>query len=554
MAQIDHNQNALLKARQLYGTQQYAAAEALYREALSRDSFGSEALEALVAICLQTRRPDEAQQYLQQLVEAYPKEPGYCDQLANVLERRGELEKAIACYQRLLNENPALAVSRYNLARLLKLSGHREQALAEYNNALELGIMQPEEVYSNISVILSDLHRDDEALAALQQALALKPGYTPAMYNLALFHEERGNWEDARELLLEILAQDPLQYDALARLANGQTIDDSADPIIKKLTRALRRGTIDDLTRENLRFALGKVFDDCRQYAEAFEHYVKGNQYSQQRVDSYDREGREALTNELIATFSPDWLNAIEPVSDAAPIFICGMFRSGSTLVEQILAAQPLVSAGGEINYFNLQTKKTLQPFPSSLRSIDHACLSELGAGYLEYLSQTFPDCQRVTNKRPDNFVYLGLIKALFPNARFVNTLRNPLDNCLSVFFQQLESRQAYATDILDIGHFYLQYCRLMDHWQQMFTDSILNVSYDELVREPRVEVEKLLDFLGLDWHEGCLNFYEVDNRVRTTSVQQVRQPLYQKSCGRWKNYAQQLEPLRLYLQTANNR
>ncbi|MGI9293791.1 MAG: tetratricopeptide repeat-containing sulfotransferase family protein [Pseudomonadales bacterium] len=549
MAQKEKIQTILSQAQQLYGKQQYADAEALYCEALTLDSVCREALEGLLAICLQARRSDDAQHHLQQLVAAYPEEPGYCDQLANVLERRGELEAAIACYRRLLSENPAFAASRYNLARLLKRAGHYEQALAEYNTALELGITQPEEVYSNISVILSDLHRDEEALAALQQALALKPGYAPAMYNLALLHEERGNWQDARDLLQGILAQDPSHYDALVRLANGQTTDNSSDPIIKKLTRALRRGTLDDPTRENLHFALGKVCDDCRQYAEAFEHYVKGNQYSRQRAGSYDREGQKALTNELIATFSPEWFDRIEPLSDATPIFICGMFRSGSTLVEQILAAHPGVTAGGEINYFNLQAKKTLQPFPSSLRSIDHVRLIALGAGYLEYLSQTFPDCQRVTNKRPDNFVYLGLIKALFPNARIVNTSRNPLDNCLSVFFQQIESQQAYANDILDIGHFYLQYRRLMDHWQRMFADSILNIAYDQLVCDPRLEIENILDFLGLDWHEGCVNFHEVDNRVRTASAQQVREPLYQKSSGRWQNYARQLEPLRLYLE-----
>lgn len=552
MVKRNVHQQSLLHARRLYESQRYEDAEALYHQLLKRDAVCREALEGLLAISLQTRRPDAAQQYLQQLVKAYPKEAGYCDQLAQVLERRGELQAAITCYRRLHSQCPASAVSRYNLARLLKLAGHYEQALAEYYMALELGITQPEEVYANLSVIFSDLHRDDEALAALQQALTLKPGYMPAMYNLALLHEERGNWLDAHDLLQAILVRDPSRYDALVRLANGHTINDPADPIVKKLGRALRRGTINELTRENLHYALGKAYDDCGEYGEAFEQYVQGNQFSRQRVRSYNRDEQETFTNELMATFSSDWLGGIKPVSDAAPVFICGMFRSGSTLVEQILAAHSGVTAGGEINYFDLQAQTVLQPFPSSLDAIEPAILKRIGTAYLEYLSQTFPGSQRVTNKRPANFLYLGMINALFPNARIINTVRDPLDNCLAVFFQQLENQQTYANDILDTGHYYLEYCRLMDYWQQMFAEQIIDVRYEHLVNNPKTEIETVLNFLELDWQESCLNFYEVDNRVRTASVQQVRQPLYQRSSGRWKNYARQLELLRCYLQMAS--
>ncbi len=536
----------------MYQRRRFDDAEALYRALLQHNAICRESLQGLLAICLQTHRPDEAQQHLQQLVNAYPGEPGYCDQLANVLARRGESTAAIACYRRLLSQRPALAVSRYNLARLLKLAGHLEQALTEYKKALKLGITQPEGVYTDISIVLSDQHRDTEAQAALQQALVLKPGYAPAMYNLALFHEERGNWHAASELLQALLVKDPARCDALVRLANGQTIKNSADPLIRKLSRSLRRGTIDALTRENLHFALGKVFDDCRQHGEAFQHYVKGNQLSRERVGPYNRGEREAYINELIATFSPVWFDSIAPVSDAAPIFICGMFRSGSTLVEQILAAHGSVTAGGEINYFNSQAQTTLQPFPASLRTIEPQTLNQIGTGYIEYLSRTFPVDQRVTNKRPDNFVYLGMLKALFPNAKIINTLRNPLDNCLSVFFQQLESDYAYANNLEDIGHFYAQYKRLMDYWQQMFAANIFDVRYEQLISDPQAEIKNLLKFLELDWQDSCLKFYEVDNRVRTASVQQVRQPLYRRSSGRWNQYAAQLEPLRLYLESAN--
>lgn len=552
MAPTDSIQTSLVQARRLYASRQYGEAKALYQSVLGNDATCREALEGLLTISLQLGQAEDALRHLQALVSNYPNEPAYCDRLAGILERRGELPAAIGHYQRLLAKNPGLAVSRFNLARLLKLTGRLEQALAEYSQALQLGIDRAEEVWCNISVIHSERHSDDEAIAALQQALRLNPRYIPAKYNLALLHEERGDWPQASDLLHDILAQDPAHYDALARLANGQTINDITNPIVSRLKRALRRGTIDAASRENLHFALGKVLDDCGQYPAAFAQYAKGNHYAQHRAGAYDRQAWEEFVDAIIETFTHDWLLSVKPVSDAALIFICGMFRSGSTLAEQVLAAHPEIIAGGEIDYFNGRAEQELHPFPISLHAPQRAKLTALGQDYLNYLANTFSQDQRITNKRPDNFVYLGVVKALFPNVRIIHTARNPLDNCLSVFFQQLESRQSYANDLSDIGHYYLQYRRLMRHWRKLFAGNILDVGYERLVSDPRDEISEMLGFLALAWHEGCLDFHKTRNRVRTASVQQVRQPLYQKSSGRWKNYAQQLEPLRVQLKAAD--
>jgi hypothetical protein len=174
--------------------------------------------------------------------------------------------------------------------------------------------------------------------------------------------------------------------------------------------------------------------------------------------------------------------------------------------------------------------------------------LEQLAARYLDVLAKLFPHVRHVTDKRPDNFLYIGLIKSLFPHARIIHTTRDPLDNCLSVFFLHLDHGMSYALDLMDIGHYYRQYRRLMTHWKSLYGADILDFDYDAFVREPRPAVEKLLAFCGLAWSEDCMNFQHVTNVVKTASVWQVREPLYRHASGRWRNYERHLAPLRDYL------
>jgi hypothetical protein len=198
-----------------------------------------------------------------------------------------------------------------------------------------------------------------------------------------------------------------------------------------------------------LLFALAKAHDDCSRYEQAFAYYQQGNRYSGKRVGSYDRSGQEALTHQLMEAFFPERLAGLEPVSQVPLIFICGMFRAGTTLLEQQLAAHPQLAAGGEINFFNQQA-----PLPGALERAAPQ-LRALGQAYLDYLQQTFPGGTRITNKRPDNFLYLGLLRALFPQACFIHSRRAPLDTCLSIYFQQFEAPLKWTAELLDIGHYY---------------------------------------------------------------------------------------------------
>lgn len=452
---------------------------------------------------------------------------------AAALEQSGRFPEAEASYRKFIGEQPGHAVARFNYACFLRRRGRLEEALREHQAALDRRIDQPEEVISNMAVIHTALRRDDEARVHLEWALSINPEYIPAMYNLGLYHEEFGDRQAALAQFRRILELNPAWHDALIRIAHAETVSDADGEIVRRLRRALRRSNLDPLTREGLHFALGKALDDCGRFESAFEQYELGNRLTQERLAPYDAALVERRVTRLIEAFDSARLAETRPVSDRQVVFVTGMFRSGSTLFEQVLAGHPEVTPGGEIEY--------LARAPLSL---DPTGWEAVAMGYLEYLERTFPGARTVTNKRPDAFALLGMLKALFPNARFVNTVRDPRDTCLSIWFQQFDSRLGYQAELASIAHHYRQYCRLMRHWKSQFGESIFDADYDEFVRDPRTVAEQLLRFLGLEWHEGCLEFQKNRARVRTASVSQVREPLYQRSSGRWRNYEKHLGPL----------
>jgi hypothetical protein len=468
---------------------------------------------------------------------------------ASVMERAGRLAEAEAAYVQLLARWPDLADSWYNLARLQSRLGRYEAALASYQQALDRGAACPEEVHLNRGVIFSDhLRQDAAAEGELNAALALNPNYVPALLNLANLREDFGRRDEALALYRKILALQPHCFEALARYATLEDVGGPEDQLIEQLESAIfsTEATAED--RASLGFALGKKLDECGAYDRAFDAYCTANRHSREGVDprisTYNRRQHESLIGELIATFTPDRNRPPQPAPPARPIFICGMFRSGSTLTEQVLAAHTQVTAGGEIAFLPSLVRTALAPFPASMSRMTQRYIDVLATQYLDMLAKRFGGAKHVTDKRPDNFLYIGLIKRLFPSARIVHTTRHPLDNWLSIFFLHLDQRMSYALDLQDIAHYYSQYRRVMAHWKALYGADILDFDYDEFVREPRPAVERLLKFCDLPWEESCMSFPQVRNAVKTASVWQVREPLYRRSSGRWKNYATHLEAL----------
>jgi len=357
-----------------------------------------------------------------------------------------------------------------------------------------------------------------------------------------------GEREQAVAHYRQILAINPRHWESLARIVHAKTVSNGDLGLVDLLRAATKEAKVDDLDREGAFFALGKALDDLGEYDDAFAAYQSANEIGRHRNSPYDRAVAEQGFDRLIEVFSADWLKRNAINSEVQPIFICGMFRSGTTLVERILAGHPQITAGGELDFLPRLVAERLAPFPERARSATGAELAELASEYLSRVRALFPGRQTITDKRPDNFLFLGLIRTIFPDARIVYTKRSALDNCLSIYFQQLGGNLAYATGLEDTAHYYRQHERLMLHWLGCFDENILTVDYDELVNSPKPVVQGLLRFLGLEWNERCLEFQRVNDQVKTASVWQVRDELHALSSGRWRNYAPYVEKIRAIL------
>ena len=460
---------------------------------------------------------------------------------ASRLRALGRVDEAIAAYERLLTAKPDLADSWYNLGWLQRKARRFDEALASYQRALDLDVAQPEEVHLNLAVIYSDqLHQPDAAERELLAALERNPRFVPALLNLGNLHEDRGDRDAARSAYERALDADPDNSLALARIAGVSHAAELDERLAARLRVAIARPGTEPADQADLGFALAGLLDAGGRHDDAFSAAAAANAASRTAAGvKYDRAATEAMIDQLIATFArPVTLSA-----ESSPLFICGLFRSGSTLIEQILGRHSRVQASGELDLIPALVAQ-IPGYPEAVAEADSATLDAWRKAYFAGLPAAPTADRLVTDKRPDNFLHIGLIKALFPAAKVVHTRRNRLDNLLSLYFLHLDPGMSYALDLDDAVHWHGQYQRLMAHWKSLYPNDIFEVDYDELVREPKAVLEPLLGFLGLDWEDGLLEFHRSPATVKTASVWQVRQPLHGRSSGRWRNYEEQLGPI----------
>ncbi len=470
---------------------------------------------------------------------------------ADALLQAGRHPEAILAYRELLAAAPQFADGWFNLGYLMQVAGQFADAVACYERAIVSGVGRPEEAWRNKALILTEqLARPRDAEEALRAALRCNDRYVPAWVDLGRIAEETGRRDEAAAAYDKALSVDPSHALALAHLANVRRPKGGDDPLVERLRRATSEPARSPADRAALGFALGKVLDDLASYDEAFRAYAQANRDSRESAGpgwrGYDRSAWEAWTARLPGWFAGASSPSQPPVQEQPPrlIFVCGMFRSGSTLVETILASHPEVTAGGELDLVPRVGRELWAHVRAGGHPADSRRLADAREYYLRSVRTLHPGARVLTDKRPDNFLHVGLIKQLFPTAKIVHTVRDPLDTCLSVFFTHFDLSQAYATDLQDIAHWYRLYEGLMAQWKAQYGDDILDLRYEDLVYDPQAQIASLLEFTGLDWDDACLDFHQAKRSVQTPSVWQVRRPLYASSCGRWKHYRSHLAPL----------
>lgn len=459
---------------------------------------------------------------------------------AEALLQAGRKAEAIDAYRQLLTAEPARPDAWFNLGWLLRQERRYAESLDAYGQALAHGVGHAEEVHVNRAAILSErLYRNDEARDALMAAIAIAPRFTTARLNLGQLEEDEGNRAAARAAYDAVVAYEPGNARAHARLAALDVLEGHADAAIARLPDVAAGQQTHEGAAE-ASFALANALDAVGRYDEAFVCLERANALGRQasRV-GFDPAGYNRLIDALIEAFpAPVDRRAGNARDNPQPVFICGMFRSGSTLCEQTIARHSRVTSGGELEALPAMIG-AIPDFPKT--EVDFRTLRDR---YRRELASLFPDADIVTDKRCDNFLYIGAIKAMFPGARIVHSVRDPVDTALSILFLHFADDISYGWRIEDIVHYWRGYRRLMAHWQRLYPD-IVTFDYDAFVRAPEEQARELFASLNLDWEPGCNPRNAVNTDVRTASAWQVRQPVHAKSSGRQANYAGHITPWR---------
>ncbi len=381
----------------------------------------------------------------------------------------------------------------------------------------------------------------------LRQARAdviARPGDDSVLAELGNVLTEQGHLDEAAIVLRRAIGVAP-RAGHIAKMAKAVRFreDDPALPVIEALAR--RAAGLLESERIELGFALGKIHADLGRDERAWRAYAQANALMRSRI-VYDEQAALALVSRIAEVFTADLLAA--PPGDPAPgpVFIVGMPRSGSTLAERMLSGHPAIRALGEANYFAAARVEALGgrmtlPFPDGVATLDPQSLRRLGEIYRGRAGEGI-----AVNKMLGNFAYLGFIHLAMPGARFIHTVRDPMDNCLSCFFEYFAAGHPYCYDLGELGRFHKAYDALMAHWRAVLPQqTLLEVRYEDLVEAPEAEVRRMLAHLGLEWDEACLDFTGREGPVRTASLAQVRQPLYRTSVGRWRRWEKWLGPLK---------
>jgi tetratricopeptide (TPR) repeat protein len=492
-------------------------------------------------------RLDEAEQSFRRALDLKPDYLLAFYNLGALLSDRGRLDEAEQCNRRVLDLNPEFVEAHNNLGIVLTNSGRPAEAEHCFRRALEL---QPAHAaaHCNLGIALVYMGRPEEGEQCCRRALELKPDLAEAHNNLGSVRVQAGDREEALRCFHRAIDLRPNFAEALRQLVATRR-NHERDGVIQTMERLYADPATSEQNRTYLAFGLGKACDDMKCHDEAFPYLLEGNRLKRKTYD-YDTARNADLFQRIRQVFQAPLLEKHRQTGrpDSTPIFILGMPRSGTTLVEQILASHPHVAGAGELRDLDIQapaaTAKIGKPFPEGVGTMDAAALNAVADAYLGCLRTRGGDSQRITDKMPANFLFIGLIKLALPVARIVHTHRHPMDTCLSIFANFFTEMLPFAYDLKELGDYYRLYEGLMDHWRRLFPGGFLDLSYEALVAEPEREIRRLLDHCDLEFHPACLEFHKTKRIVRTASATQVRRPIYRDSLERWRAYEEFLGPL----------
>lgn len=488
---------------------------------------------------------DAAIDALRHVVAASPDHVEALNNLGHSLMAKNEHSQAFEFLRRALRIKPSHVESLVNLGRLYLAQGKFALAVTALNEAMS---HSPDSF--EISKLLAHAHYqngdNDSAISLYQKTIDANKDDVEAISGMAMAFEKARRFDEALRLIEPYLKDKYLESVALAFSKVARHFDREVEAIAY-IEKTIARSDAED--NKTLHFQLGRLYDACREYDKAFTHYQESNKVQTNKANIDENIN---LMEAMQHAYTPEMfmLAPRSRIYTKCPIFIVGMPRSGTTLIEQILASHTAVSGGGELSDIddisnNLPTLlRSKNSYPECVSELTQDVIDRISQQYLNKLSEISATSPHVTDKMPHNFLHLGLISQMFPEAPIIYCRREPLDNCLSIYFSEFNSMHSYSSDLTAIGEHYVCHIRLMTHWKELLGDKILELNYEDMVNNQEVTTRRLLEFCGLEWDENCLHFYKSKRTANTISYDQVRRPIYKKSVARWKNYEKHLGPL----------
>ena len=526
-----------------------AAAEYEQAIALRRDY--AEAYYNLGNVHKDQAKLDEAAAQYQRAIALKPDLFQAHNNLGNVLAEQRKLDQAMASFTRAVTINPNFPDAHNGLGNTLRDQGMLDEAAAHYEHAMAL---KPSfaEAYGNLGSVLLDQGKFELAVARFEQAIALRPDLAEVHCNLGNALKAQGKFDLAAVQYQHATALRPDHAESHYNRADSENV--SHGRCRSCGAGITRRGSQPAARTQDGLYPLraGKALEDVGNYRRAFEHWQQGNALKRREIN-YDEAGYQRTCQLIADAFDCKLFDRFSAGGDpsSAPIFVLGMPCSGSTLVEQILASHPLIHAAGELKNLDRIVKAVADPagrpvpFPAWLSAIDADGLRRLAQAYLASLPTPAGGETRIVDKATTNFLRVGLIRLILPNARIIHTVRDPADTCVSCFTRLFAYGQPFSYDLAELGRYYRGYRKLMDHWRSVLpSDAILDVAYEDVVEDLEQQARRLIAYCSLPWDDHCLSFHQTSRPIATASNVQVRQPLYHSSVARWRRYEAYLQPL----------
>ena len=468
--------------------------------------------------------------------------------------KSGNHDIAEAMFTKALRLDPTYSLVWANLAQVYSVTGQLDKAKKSFKNILN---MEPRNglIWAEYGTVLTKLANYEESKNAYLKALNFKSDSPRVHLSLGHVYKTMGEIENSIDSYKNSIIQNKLSGEAYWSLANLKTYSFSENEI--KVMEETLKEDMSDIERSQIHFALGKAYEVKKDFDNSFNNYFKGNEVKKGLI-KYSSDDTTDNTKRILDFFNLETIRDFSKSStvDQDPIFILGMPRSGSTLVDQIISSHSKVDGTQELpNIIKIASElnsNNQNTYPEILKELDESKLSEMGNNYLSETTWARRNAPFFIDKMPNNFIHIGLIKTILPNAKIIDTRRDPMDTCFSCYKQFFARGQLFTYSLEDLGNYYTDYIKAMNHWHNVYGKDIFTVHYDNVINKTEETIRELIDYCNLPFEKECLEFYKSSRPVKTPSAEQVRQPIYKSGLNYWKNYEKHLVPLKKIIDEIN--